>query len=145
MHTTIMSINRLQKFLEKNFPQVSQDFKIISLNKGEIKVEMLISEKHLRPGKTVSGPSIFLLADVTFYLATLSVIGPKALSVTSNANINFMRKPPFGNVFANARILKIGKNLIVGDVLVHSSDIEKAVAHASMTYSIPPSFENDDN
>jgi len=91
----------------------------------------------LRPGATVSGPTMFLLADVTFYLATLSIIGPKSLTVTTNCSINFLRKPNEKNLTSKARILKLGKTLSVGDVLIYSEDINEPVAHASLTYSIP--------
>ena len=95
------------------------------------------TEEHLRPGATVSGPTMFLLADVTFYLATLSIIGPKSLTVTTNCSINFLRKPNEKNLTSKARILKLGKTLSVGDVLIYSEDIDEPVAHASLTYSIP--------
>ena len=91
----------------------------------------------MRPGATVSGPTMFLLADVTFYLATLSIIGPKSLTVTTNCSINFLRKPNEKNLTSKARILKLGKTLSVGDVLIYSEDIDEPVAHASLTYSIP--------
>jgi uncharacterized protein (TIGR00369 family) len=80
---------------------------------------------------------MFLLADVTFYLATLSIIGPKSLTVTTNCSINFLRKPNEKNLTSKARILKLGKTLSVGDVLIYSEDIDEPVAHASLTYSIP--------
>jgi acyl-coenzyme A thioesterase PaaI-like protein len=80
---------------------------------------------------------MFLLADITFYLATLSVIGPKSLTVTTNCSINFLRKPNGKNLISEARILKLGKTLSVGDVLIYSEDIDEPVAHASLTYSIP--------
>ena len=98
---------------------------------------LYITKEHLRPGATVSGATMFLLADVTFYLATLSIIGPKSLTVTTNCSINFLRKQNEKNLTSKARILKLGKTLSVGDVLIYSEDIDEPVAHASFTYSIP--------
>ena len=98
---------------------------------------MHISSEHLRPGATVSGPTMFLLADVTFYLATLSVIGPKSLTVTTNCSINFLRKPNEKNLISEARILKLGKTLVVGEVLVKSSEKEALLARSSITYYRP--------
>ena len=74
----------------------------------------------MRTGGTVSGPTLFTLADVAFYLLILSRIGPEALTVTTNATINFMRKPAPGIIFGDARILKQGKSLIVGDVIINN-------------------------
>ena len=127
----------LNDFLEKEFPQVNKNFEILKVTDKNFSMLMHISSEHLRPGATVSGPTMFLLADVTFYLATLSVIGPKSLTVTTNCSINFLRKPNEKNLISEARILKLGKTLSVGDVLIYSEDIDEPVAHASLTYSIP--------
>ena len=133
----LMTKVELIDFLEKEFPQVNKNFEILKVNDKNFSMLMHISSEHLRPGATVSGPTMFLLADVTFYLATLSVIGPKSLTVTTNCSINFLRKPNEKNLISEARILKLGKTLSVGDVLIYSEDIDEPVAHASLTYSIP--------
>ena len=133
----LMTKEELNDFLEKEFPQVNKNFEILKVNDKNFSMLMHISSEHLRPGATVSGPTMFLLADVTFYLATLSVIGPKSLTVTTNCSINFLRKPNEKNLISEARILKLGKTLSVGDVLIYSEDINEPVAHASLTYSIP--------
>ena len=133
----LMTKEELIDFLEKEFPQVNKNFEILKVSNKNFSMLMHISSEHLRPGATVSGPTMFLLADVTFYLATLSVIGPKSLTVTTNCSINFLRKPNEKNLISEARILKLGKTLSVGDVLIYSEDIDEPVAHASLTYSIP--------
>lgn len=133
-----MTINDLKVFLKNVFPQVCDDFFIEELSQDEITVRLKVSEKHLRPGGTVSGPSMFGLADVCFYLVILANIGPKALTVTTNCSIDFMRKPEANDIIAKARLLKLGKSLAVGDVLLFSEGMKKPVAHANVTYSIPP-------
>ena len=133
----LMTKEELNDFLEKEFPQVNKNFEILKVSNKNFSMLMHISSEHLRPGATVSGPTMFLLADVTFYLATLSVIGPKSLTVTTNCSINFLRKPNEKNLISEARILKLGKTLSVGDVLIYSEGIDEPVAHASLTYSIP--------
>ena len=133
----LMTKEELNDFLEKEFPQVNKNFEILKVSNKNFSMLMHISSEHLRPGATVSGPTMFLLADVTFYLATLSVIGPKSLTVTTNCSINFLKKPNEKNLISEARILKLGKTLSVGDVLIYSEDIDEPVAHASLTYSIP--------
>ena len=132
-----MTIPNLQIFLNDVFPQVCDDFVIEDLSKNEITVRLKVSEKHLRPGGTVSGPSMFGLADVCFYLVILSNVGPKALTVTTSCSIDFMRKPAPKDLIAKARLLKLGKSLAVGDVLLFSEGMEMPVAHANVTYSIP--------
>ncbi len=98
-----------------------------------------VGAHHLRPGGTVSGPSMFGLADVGAYLAILSRIGPVALAVTTNCSIDFMRKPAAGvDLIAKARLLKLGRALAVTDCLLFSEGMDAPVARATLTYSIPP-------
>jgi uncharacterized protein (TIGR00369 family) len=124
-------------FLEEVFPQVIGKIEILSLTGLSSSVKLRIAETDLRPGGTVSGPSMFLLADVTFYIAVLAAIGKQPLAVTTNCSINFMRKPNPNDLIADARILKKGRSLIVGDVLLRSSIEDLTVAQASFTYAIP--------
>ncbi|PTE20654.1 thioesterase [Cereibacter changlensis JA139] len=128
----------LAGFLQRDFPEVAGDFALEG--EGEaLALRLLVQARHLRPGGTVSGPSIFGLADVAFYLALLSRIGPVALAVTTGASIDFMRKPVAGrDLIARPRILKLGRVLAVGDVLIWSEGADEPVARASLTYSIPP-------
>ena len=134
-----MSAADLTTFLAREFPQVADDFAIEEVSEQLLAVRLKVEERHLRPGGTVSGPSIFALADVAIYLAILARVGPKALAVTTNCAIDFMRKPAAGtDLIAQARMLKLGRVLAVGDVLIHSEGVEAPVARASLTYSIPP-------
>jgi uncharacterized protein (TIGR00369 family) len=134
-----MSIAELDAFIAEVFPQVEGDFVVEDLDEMRIRVRLVTTEKHLRPGGTVSGPSMFALADVAVYMAVLAMIGPKALAVTTNCSIDFMRKPEAGkDLIAECRLLKLGRVLAVGDVLMRSDGSEAPVARASLTYSIPP-------
>lgn len=134
-----MDRDALSAFLARDFPQVADMFAIDHVAPMAITVRLLHNERHLRPGGTVSGPSMFALADVAVYLGILSMIGPKALSVTTNCAIDFMRKPAAGvDLICQTRILKLGRVLAVGDCLIHADGDDKPVARASLTYSIPP-------
>ncbi|MBN2739464.1 MAG: PaaI family thioesterase [Rhodobacteraceae bacterium] len=129
----------LAEFLDQAFPQVKGDFAIDALGEDELVVRLCVAERHLRPGGTVSGPNIFALADVGIYMAILARLGPVALAVTTNASIDFMRKPVAGaDLIARVRILKLGRVLAVGEALMFSDGDARPVARASMTYSIPP-------
>ena len=134
-----MTAAELMEFLAAEFPQVAQDFVIDALEEDGIAVRLRVADRHLRPGGTVSGPSMFALADVAMYLAILARIGPVALAVTTNCSIDFMRKPESGrDLVAEARLLKLGRVLAVGDVLLRSDGSDAIVARAGLTYSIPP-------
>lgn len=137
--TVKMTAEALMAFLEREFPQVSGDYAIEELDEYRIRTRLRVTERHLRPGGTVSGPSIFALADVSVYLAVLAMIGPEALAVTTNCSLDFMRKPAAGaDLIAECRLLKLGRVLAVGEVLIFSEGDAPPVARASLTYSIPP-------
>ena len=132
-----MSMTDLKAVIDQ-FPQASEHLDLIAIEPMKATMRMSIDKRHLRPGQTVSGPTLFLLADCTFYIATLAMVGPKKLSVTTNANINFMRRPKGRALIGVAEIIKLGKHLSVGDVRMYTEDEpERCVAHATMTYSIP--------
>lgn len=137
--TIKMNIGEIEDFLEKVFPQIKGQFGIDTLKDDLLEMRLIVSDQHLRPGGTVSGPSIFALADVAAYVATLARIGPEALAVTTNCSIDFMRKPTAGqDLIARARVLKMGRTLSVTDVLIASEGMSEPVARATLTYSLPP-------
>jgi len=134
-----MSAPDLEAFMGREFPQVAGDFDVEEVGDRRIRVRLRVGERHLRPGGTVSGPAIFALADVSVYLALLAMIGPEALAVTTSCSIDFMRKPAARtDLIAECRLLKLGRVLAVGEVLIHSDGMHEPVARASLTYSIPP-------
>ena len=128
----------LLEYVESIFPQIKGEFSIEKLEKNAIIVRMRVQDRHLRPGGTVSGPSMFALADVAVYMSVLAAIGPKALAVTTNCSMDFMRKPlANADLIASCKLLKMGKTLAVGDVLMCSDGTENVVARATLTYAIP--------
>lgn len=134
-----MDCATLNGFLDRVFPQIAGQISVESVDPQVLTARLRVDDQHLRPGGTVSGPTMFALADVTIYLAILARIGEVALAVTTNASIDFMRKPEAGrDLLAECRILKLGRVLAVGDVLVYSEGMAEPVARCSMTYSIPP-------
>lgn len=134
-----MTVAELQSFLVRDFGQVAGDFAVERADAAGLCLRLRVQDKHLRPGGTVSGPAMFALADVAMYLAILARIGPVALAVTTNCSMDFMRKPASGrDILAEARILKLGRSLAVGDVMLTSEGQAEPVARAGMTYAIPP-------
>ncbi|MFZ1347608.1 MAG: PaaI family thioesterase [Tabrizicola sp.] len=134
-----MDATALTAFLAREFGQVAGEFAVERADEAGVTLRLKVAEKHLRPGGTVSGPTIFALADVAMYLAILSRIGPVALAVTVNCAVDFMRKPAAGrDLLGAARVLKLGRSLAVGDVMIFSEGQADPVARASLTYAIPP-------
>lgn len=134
----VMTAAEIQELLARVFPQAVEDFRIVEIGPMRATLKMPIADKHLRPGGTVSGPSMFALADYGFYVATLAMIGPEPLTVTTNLAINFMRKPEPVDLICEVRLLKLGRSLSVGDALLYSDGMDAPVAQATATYAIPP-------
>ncbi len=135
-----MSVTELDEFLRAEFPQsFGGGDTIIERADGETcLIRQRYHERMLRPGGTISGPTLMGLADCAMYVVLLSAIGPVALAVTTNLNINFLRKaPPGEDLLAAARLLKLGKRLAVGEVNLLSGNSPDPVAHVTSTYSIP--------
>jgi len=133
---SVASKDEIITFLKKDFPQN----KCIVESVGEkfSRIKWPVSHEDLRPGGTVSGPSLMTAADVALYVAILGEIGIVPLAVTTNLNISFLRKPaPDKDLIAECRLIKLGRTLAMGDVFIYSEGSEQAVAHAVGTYAIP--------
>ena len=145
MHQTtrkagVMSAAEVQALLDREFPQSarSQAIVIEEAWHGGCRVRRTFNPRSLRPGGTISGPTMMGLADFAMYVAVLASFGAVPLAVTTNLNINFLRRPAQRDLIGEARLIKLGKRLAVGDVAIHSDGEDDMVAHATLTYSIPP-------
>ena len=135
-----MSVAELEAFLRVEFPQTfgGDDVTIESADGETCLLRQRYSERMLRPGGTISGPTLMGLADCAMYVVLLSAIGPVGLAVTTNLNINFLRKgAPGQDVLAAAKLLKLGRRLAVGEVSLLSGTSPDPIAHVTATYSIP--------
>ena len=132
-----ISIKEISKKLKDIFPQVADKYEIISLKSNYSEVKLLSNNKNLRPGNTISGPSMFELADLSFYIAIMASTDLGDKSVTTNVSINFIKKPLLSNLIGISQIKKMGKRLVVGDVEILSEDKKQIYAQALFTYSNP--------
>lgn len=134
-----VSAAELAEMARENVPIVGMlAMQVESVQAGAVTIRVPYRDEFVRPGGTVSGPVMMTVADFAMYGVVLSLIGRVELAVTTNLSINFLRRPPPGDVLAKARILKLGKRLAVGEVYLHGGDDEDLVAHVTSTYSIPP-------
>lgn len=137
-HAPVLDLDALHEFLAREFPQVAEDYEVEAVGPMTARVRMDPDHRHLRPGGTISGPTLFSLADCAVYLAIIAHVGEEALAVTTGASIDFMRKPAAGRALvANVTLLKLGRGLAVGDVAIRSERCEGVVARATLTYSRP--------
>src|ERR1700756_2159982 len=126
-----MSVAELEQFLRVEFPQSfgSGDTRIEMADGETCRLRQRYGDQMLRPGGSISGPTLMALADFAMYVVLLSAIGPVGLAVTTCLNINFLRKgPPEQDVLAAARLLKLGKRLAVGEVNLSSAGLPDPIA-----------------
>jgi uncharacterized protein (TIGR00369 family) len=140
MPALAMNADEIAKLLHEVFPQgfyPGCGLTIERVEYADVRVRRHFQEDSIRPGGTISGPTMMELADFAMYVAVFSAVGPQPLAVTTNLNINFLRKPGKGDLIADARLMKIGKRLAVGQVTICSDGAAEPVAHVTATYSIP--------
>jgi uncharacterized protein (TIGR00369 family) len=135
-----VSADEFTRVLREGMPSgAAMNFEVTLLERGRAVLRLATDANDLRPGDTVSGPVLFALADLAVYAAVMSAVGVVPLAVTTDATIHFLRRPRAGMLVADARILKEGKRLVVGEVAIsHEGEEDAPVAHAVMTYSVPP-------
>jgi uncharacterized protein (TIGR00369 family) len=135
-----LSKEELERLLSAELPAMvnpHSGVSILEVRHGFCRVRQAFNPSSLRPGGTISGPTMMALADFAMYVGVLASIGPVPLAVTINLNINFLRKPAARDLIAECRLLKLGKRLAVGEVAIRSEGMDEPVAHATSTYSIP--------
>jgi uncharacterized protein (TIGR00369 family) len=140
MPAPAMNADEIAKLLHEVFPQAFYPGCGLILERVEyanIRVRRHFHDDYIRPGGTISGPTMMELADFAMYVAVFSAVGPQPLAVTTNLNINFLRKPAQSDLIADARLMKVGKRLAVGEVTIYSEGVPEPVAHVTSTYSIP--------
>ncbi len=140
MKAPALNAAEIADLLHREFPQAFYEGCGLSIERvdyGNIRVRRHFHEDYVRPGGTISGPTMMELADFAMYVAVFSAVGPQPLAVTTNLNINFLRKPAPADLIAEAKLLKVGRRLAVGEVAIYSDGQAAPVAHVTSTYSIP--------
>jgi uncharacterized protein (TIGR00369 family) len=134
-----MTASELEERLARDFPQGSYGKRIHIEAVGPMtaRLRYAANERNLRPGGTISGPTLMGLADGAVYVAILANIGWVPLAVTTSLTINFLKKPAPGDLVADCKLIKLGKRLAVGEVALRSGGSDELVAHCVATYSIP--------
>jgi uncharacterized protein (TIGR00369 family) len=136
-----LSIAELERLLAAEFPEMfhpTSGWVIEAVWHGGCRVRKMFDAQSLRPGGTISGPTAMAMADFAIFIAILASIGWVPHAVTTNLNINFLKRPEPRDLLAEARLIKLGKRLAVGQIDIRSEGDDDLVAHATATYSIPP-------
>mgnify|MGYP001176287457 CR=1 FL=1 len=136
---SLISIEELEGLIREKLPFAGVfGFRVEELGSGTAIVRAPYNNEFLRPGGTISGPLMMGLADFALYVAVLTRVGVAELAVTTNFNINFLHRPPPADLLAEARLIKLGKRLAIGEAELFVNGHENMVAHVTSTYSLPP-------
>ncbi len=129
----------LNRFLKDAFPHASDETRaeVILAEPGHVRARLQPDARSLRPGALVSGPTQMALVDTVAYALVLAHIGPVAMAVTSSLTIHFLRGCPLKPVFADARLLRLGRRIVAMDVRLWTETEERLVAQASVAYALP--------
>jgi uncharacterized protein (TIGR00369 family) len=139
MTQAAMTIDEIYALMRAGFPHWDQGgVTIEDAGYRTCRLRLAFHDRQLRAGGTINGPTMFMLADTAIFIATLASVGPKALAVTTNMSINFLRKPPPKDIIADCRLFELGSRLVVGEVTIFIDGEDEPVAQATGTYSIPP-------
>lgn len=137
---TAMTAQEIEALFEREFPEIHHGGRIFTIEEvgpSFARLRMDFHARNVRPGGTLSGPSLMTLADLALYVAILATIGPVTLAVTTNLNFNFLRKPPQRALVGEARLMKVGRRLIVGEVAATVAGSTDVLCHATGTYAVP--------
>ena len=136
-----LGVEQVTRLIDEHFPGIHTDGRSIiieSVADGIARCRLKPGERHIRPGGTISGPAMFMIADFAIYVALIATIGAAAIAaVTSNLNINFLLRPEPADIVAEARMLRLGRRLAYAEVQLYSDGRPDMIAHATGTYAIP--------
>ncbi len=133
-----MTAQELETFIAEQFPENKSFSQVEEVGDDWVRLRLPFSDAHLRPGGTISGPTLMTLADTAAYVLILAMLGPVALAVTTNLSINFLRRPTPDTMIAKTRMLKLGRQLAVVEIMIEAAATGTLVAQATATYSLPP-------
>jgi uncharacterized protein (TIGR00369 family) len=138
--TNRLDARRIEALIDTRFPQIHSGGRSLILEEADqrgARVRLVHHQRHTRPGGTISGAAMFMLADFAVYVAIIAALGEIGLqAVTTNLNINFLAKPEPRDLIAQVRLIRLGRRLAVGEVEIFSDGLPDMVAHATATYAL---------
>ena len=134
-----LSAEQVQALIRQGVPMAEDmGLQIDALTADEALARIPFSERLVRPGGSISGPTIMALADAAMYAVVLGALGRVEMAVTSNLNINFLARPAPADLLAKARILRLSRRQAVCEVVLFcAGNPDDLVAHVTGTYALP--------
>ena len=136
-----ISQHEFEQLVKEHLPFIGAlNIQIECLEAGKATLRLPFREDFIRPGGSVSGPVQLGFADIVMYAVVMSVLGRIEMACTTNLTCNFLSRPRPVDLLGCGQILKLGKRLAVGEVMLYSDGDSAPVAHVTCTYSIPPAY-----
>lgn len=121
----------IKEFFKDDRYALHSGIELLEVRKGYARARMEIKNFHLNAGNVVQGGAIFTLADLAF-AAAANAHGRLAVSVQTS--VYFHKGVGEGALFAEAKEVKLGKNLGNYEVYITNEDDELIATFVSIAY-----------
>lgn len=133
-----LSAAEVERIIREGVPEsAEQGLTVTAITAEGATVRSPYRESALRPGGTLSGPTMMALADAAMYAALLGHLGDVRMAVTSELSARFLRRPPPADLDARAEIVRLGRRQAVIEVRIYSAGDPAPVALVVGTYALP--------
>ena len=110
-------------------------FETIAVEAGAATLALPARPHHYRPAGVLQGGCCMTLADVTFWIALMTVHGADDPAVTLEMKTNFLASA-IGNITCTARLVSNGRTVAFGTAETFDAD-NRIIAHHTLTYLRP--------
>jgi uncharacterized protein (TIGR00369 family) len=113
------------------------DLRVVEAREGEVVLALPVAPKHVHGGGVLCGQTMMAAADTAMVLAVMTRLGGFKPMTTVQLQTSFLRpvSGSSGAVRVIARVLRMGKSLVFGEVQIVTAEHELA-AHATTTYAL---------
>ena len=113
-------------------------FRVEEVGSGTARLHLPFQTGFERPGGVLQGGCAMTLADVSFWIAGMTVIGEDPSALTLQMSSSFLRPAVLGALRSEARILRAGRRILYGEASVTDAR-GNLLTHHVLTYMRPDS------
>ena len=133
-----ITLEQAEAFFTQNFAPWIQDLDvaILAVGGGGASLRIPASPRIYRVGGTVCGQAVMALADTAMVFAVASAAGGFVAMTTVGQTTAFLRPAADLPLIADARVIKSGRQVVYGEVNLHTGQSDKPIAHVTSTYML---------
>ena len=110
-------------------------FELVTLEKGRAVLRMKVRPKHIQIHGVVHGGIVAAIADTAAALASYPMLPRGTQLATIEMKINYLEPLERGEILAEGRVLRMGRNFVVAECEVRDAD-QRLAAKALLTFAI---------